>query len=64
MDAFSITLTKMQSLLNIIPLGIKKTKTEVLMIDQKQSSQQIIAKHPEPETIKKKLKKPTKLKNY
>jgi hypothetical protein len=38
-DAFSITLTKMQALLDMIPLNLKKTKTEVLLIDKKKATQ-------------------------
>lgn len=41
-DAFSITLTKMQSLLEFIPFDVKKTKTEVIMLDRKQTQQEVI----------------------
>jgi len=38
-DAFSITLTKTQALIDMIPLNLKKTKTEVLLIDKKKATQ-------------------------
>jgi len=38
-EAFSIKLTKTQSLLDVIPLTLKKTKTELIFVDQKKTIQ-------------------------
>ena len=50
-EAFSITLTKTQSLLELIPLELKKTKTEVLLIDQKKTTQEALLRN-EPERLR------------
>jgi hypothetical protein len=58
-QAFSISLTKMQALLDLIPLDIKKTKTEVLLIDQKKTTQES-TRQVKPETLQRQAPKKKK----
>lgn len=42
----------MQSLLEQIPFDVKKSKTEIILIDKKQTHHEMIKKAKEPEKIK------------